>query len=265
MIKQTLFLLLAAAGVCAAQNADTKTPQAFEVVSIKPSDPSAPRNGCYIRGEPGGKMFIGKCVPLHAIISWAYRVSDAQISGEPDWVKTEAWDFQAKLERPTDRTEMLKMFQSLLGERFGLKLHTEARTMPALVLTVDKNGPKMKENKDPDNWEIMMVSAGGGPPPKPPKWAGQRSSMSYLAWWFGRLQNRPGVDKTGLPGFFDFTIEFVPDNLQDLKGPNGEPGPAFDGPTMYTAVREQLGLKLESTKAPVDVMVIDHVEKASAN
>jgi len=89
--------------------------------------------------------------------------------------------------------------------------------------------------------------------------------MALFAWWLGLMQNRPALDQTGLKGFFDFTMEFVPDGMQELKGPNGEPQIAFDGPTVYTALREQLGLKLESTKAPVEVMVIDHVEKATAN
>jgi uncharacterized protein (TIGR03435 family) len=245
--------------------AETKAPAAFEVATFKPSDPASRSEGCYIRGIPGGQTFVGKCATLHLMITWTYRISDSQLAGEPDWLTTDLYDFQAKAEHPINRTELPAMFQALLAERFGLKFHREKRTLPALILTVDKAGPKMKANNDPDNWDISIVGAGGGQAPKPPKWTGQRCSMAYLAWWLGRMQNRPGVDQTGLPGFFDFTLEFVPDNLVDRKGPNGEPSPSFDGPSIYTALREQLGLKLESTKAPVEVMVIDHVERASAN
>jgi uncharacterized protein (TIGR03435 family) len=246
---------------------------AFEVATIKPSDPANRSNDCFIRGQPGGQTFVGRCVTLHRMMTWTYRLSDNQLAGEPDWLNTDLWDFQAKAEHPITRAELPAMFQAFLAERFGLKVHRESRTLSALVLTVDKGGAKMKANNEPDKWDISIVSAGGGPPPKPPKWAGQRCSMEYLAWWLGRMQNRPGVDQTGLPGFWDFTLEFVPNNLSDLnsgqeiqrKTPSGEPGLAFDGPSVYTALREQLGLKLESTKAPVPVMVIDHVEKATAN
>jgi uncharacterized protein (TIGR03435 family) len=245
----------------------TPAPAAFEVATIKPSDPANRGDGCYIRGLPGGQTFVGRCVTLHLLITYSYRITDSQLSGEPDWLNTQLWDLQAKAEHPINRAELPAMFQALVSERFALKFHNENRTLPALILTVDKGGPKLKVNNESDKWDISIVSAGGGPPPKPPKWAGQRCSMGYLAWWLGRMQNRPALDQTGLPGFFDFTMEFVPDGMgeRERKGPNGEPELAFDGPSVYTALREQLGLKLESTKAPVPVMVIDHVEKATAN
>jgi len=91
--------------------------------------------------------------------------------------------------------------------------------------------------------------------------------MSYLSWYIGLMQNRPVVDRTGLKGFWDFTLEFVPDGAaeRERKAPDGAPLAPLDGPNIYTALREKLGLKMESQKTPVDVYVIDHVEKPGAN
>ena len=91
--------------------------------------------------------------------------------------------------------------------------------------------------------------------------------MSYLSWWIAQRETRPVRDKTGLDGFWDFTLEFVPDGMgEGRKGANGEPMPTtMEGPTLTAALRAQLGLKLEQEKGPVDVYVIDHVEKATAN
>jgi uncharacterized protein (TIGR03435 family) len=232
MTNRLVYYLLAALAVY--QQTETKTPS-FEVVSIKRSDPAA-RNGC------------------------------SQLAGGPDWLDTEFYDFQAKADHSLTRTELPAVFQALVAERFKLQFHRETRTLPALVLTVDKSGAKMKANDGPDEWAISIVGDGGGSPPKPPKFKGTRCAMSYLTWWIAQRENRPVLDKTGLPGFWDFTLEFVPDGMGDgRKGPGGEALPAFDGPTLYTALREQLGLKLESTKGPVEVYVIDHVERATAN
>jgi uncharacterized protein (TIGR03435 family) len=90
--------------------------------------------------------------------------------------------------------------------------------------------------------------------------------VSYLSWWIAQRENRPVVDKTGLDGFWDFTLEFVPEGLgEGRKGPSGDPMPPLDGPSLSTLLREQLGLKLEPGKSPVDVYVIDHVEKTTGN
>jgi uncharacterized protein (TIGR03435 family) len=155
------------------------------------------------------------------------------------------------------------MLQTMLADRFHLQFHRETRTMPSLVLTVDKTGAKMKPNDGPNTWEIAMT---GVPGASIPKFKGTRCPMSYLSWWIAQRENRPVVDKTGLDGFWDFTLEFVPEGLGDgRKGAAGEPVPPLEGPALPVALREQLGLKLEPEKAPVDVYVIDHMEKASGN
>lgn len=243
---------------------ETKAP-AFEVVAIKPSDPMAPRpDGCFMKGQPGGQTFIGRCMPLRLMITYAYKIIDSQLVGGPTWMDTEQFDFDAKADHTLTRAELAPMMQTMLAERFNLKFHTEARTMPALVLTVDKSGNKMTANTGANDWTIAIMPA---PAKTMPKFKGTRCPVSYLSWWIAQRQSRPVVDKTGLDGFWDFTLEYVPDQLgeQARKGPGGEPVPPMDGPNLITALREQLGLKLEQAKAPVDVYIIDRVEKVAAN
>jgi uncharacterized protein (TIGR03435 family) len=252
------FLALAVNGQ--PQQVDSKQP-VFDVAVIKPTDLSAPRNGCFIRGQPGGQTFIGRCVPVRLIIKRAYRIIDSQITGGPAWLDSELYDFDAKADRAITRAEVEVLFQGLLADRFKLKFHKETRALAALVLTVDKGGQKMTPNDSTYEWEIPVQ----GIPGPIPKVKGIRCPLSYLSWWIAQVQNRPVVDKTGLSGFWDFTLEFVPDRMESRRGPNGESIPLPEGPTIYTALREQLGLKLQPEKGPVEVYVIDHAEKPEAN
>jgi uncharacterized protein (TIGR03435 family) len=256
--------LLAAGFISASQTVPPSTaaaPPVFDVAAIRPSE-NGPRNNCYMKGQPGGQTFTGRCVPLGLIIKYAYKIIDSQMVGAPAWVDSEVYDFEAKTDRPVTRAEVGAMFQGLLADRFKLKLHKEARTMPALALTVDKGGNKMTVNETTYEWEIPVTNIPG----KIPTIKGWRCPMSYLAWYLAQRENRPVVDKTGLGGFWDFKLEFVPDGMGEVrKLGTGETMPPLEGPSLSTAVREQLGLRLEPEKGPVDVYVIDHVEKASAN
>jgi len=234
-------------------------PAVFEVASIKASDPGK-RADCFMKGQPGGQTFIGRCVPLRVLIKYAYKIADSQISNGPAWMDTEAYDFEAKTDRPVTRAEIATLFQKLLAERFKLQFHLETRTLPSMVLSMDKGGQKMTPSESTYEWEIPITTMPGSIP----KYKGTRCPMSYLAWWIGQQQNRPVIDKTELAGFWDFTLEYVPDGLAEKRIAVGNPLPV-DGPNLATALREQLGLKLESGKGPVDVYVIDHVEKATAN
>ena len=267
------FLGLMAAGLNARQAATSNTAaspqaetsaQAFEVAAIKPSDPAARANGCFMKGQPGGQTFIGRCITARLLITYSYKIIDSQLVNGPNWLDTELYDFDAKADRPLTRAELAPMLQTMLADRFKLQFHRETRTMPALALTVEKTGTKMKANDGPNTWEIAITSA---PAATLPRFKGTRCPVSYLSWWIAQRENRPVVDKTGLDGFWDFTLEFVPEGLGDSRkgGPNGDPMPPLDGPSLSTALREQLGLKLEPGKSPVDVYVIDHVEKATGN
>ena len=239
----------------------TKPAPTFDVASIHQTDPSAPPTPCFMRGQAGGQTYTGRCIALSVIIKRAYQIVDSQLSGGPDWLNTTLFDFDAKTDRPTTRADVEPLFQSFLADRFNLKMHTEQRTMQALVLTVDGAGNKMTPNTTDYEWEIPIQGAGG----PIPKVKGIRCPMSYFSWYIGQRQNRPVVDHTGLKGFWDFTLEFVPDGMSERRGPDGAILPPLDGPNIYTALREQLGLKMQSQKIPVDVYIIDHVEKPTAN
>jgi uncharacterized protein (TIGR03435 family) len=175
---------------------------------------------------------------------------------------TELYDFEAKTDRPVTRAEVAALFQGLLADRFQLQFHRESRTMPALILTVDKAGSKMKPNDTSYEWDIPITWI----PSSTPKVRGARCPMYYLSWWIAQQKNRPVIDKTGLPGFWDFTLEFTPDGMDEGRtGARGGLESAVGGSALSTALREQLGLRLDSEKAPVEIYIIDHVGKASAN
>jgi uncharacterized protein (TIGR03435 family) len=253
----------ATSNTAAASQAEGSAP-AFEVAAIKPSDPLARTNGCFMRGQPGGQTFIGRCITVRLLITYSYKIIDSQLVGGPSWLDNELYDFDAKADHSLTRAELAPMLQTMLADRFKLQFHRESRTMPALVLTVDKNGTKMKPNNGPNDWVIAIMPAPGA---SIPKFKGTRCPTSYLSWWIAQRQNRPVLDNTGLEGFWDFTLEFVPDGLDEgrRKGAAGEPMPPLEGPALPSALREQLGLRLEPVKGPVDVYVIDHVEKATGN
>jgi uncharacterized protein (TIGR03435 family) len=250
-------ILLALAGLSAPAQSSKPAPS-FDVAAIRETDPSLPRNQCYMRGQAGGQTFTGRCIPLSAIIKRAYRIIDSQLSGGPNWLNTTVFDFEAKTDRPTTRADVEPLFQSFLAERFNLKMHTEQRAMQALVLSADGAGNKMTPNTTDYEWEIPIQPAPGAIR----KVKGIRCPLSYLSWYLGQVQNLPVVDRTGLKGFWDFTLEFVPDGMPERIGSDGAP---IDGPNLYTALREQLGLKMAAQKTLVDVYVIDHVEKPAAN
>jgi uncharacterized protein (TIGR03435 family) len=242
----------------AAVSAQRETkPAVFDVVAIRPSDPNV-RGDCYMKGQPGGQTFVGRCFPLRQLIKYAYKIIDSQIIGAPGWIDTDSYDFEAKTDRPVTRAEVAALFQGLLADRFKLQFHNETRTLSALVLTVDKAGSKMTANDSSYEWDIPIMPIPGSIP----KFKGTRCPMYYLTWWIAQRESRPVVDKTGLPGFWDFTLEFIPEGMG--RG-NGDLTTPVDGSSLTTALRQQLGLKLASEKAPVEVYLIDHVERASAN
>ncbi len=127
----------------------------------------------------------------------------------------------------------------------------------------------MKPSAGTDPFDIPIKGAGQITPPTPPKFIGTRVPLYYLCWWlaqggFPTGVNHPVVDQTGVTGFYDFTLEFAPD-LAGRRGPNGEAPPSFDGPDIFAALKQQLGLKLESGKGPVEVFVIESAERPADN
>jgi uncharacterized protein (TIGR03435 family) len=256
--------LIAAATVAAALS----QAQSFEVASIKPHPSSD--DLVHIQPLPGGRLIVEN-FSLRFLMRFAYGVEDYQISGGPDWVGSDRYDIQAKAEGSASGKQMTgPMLRALLEDRFKLKLHREPRQLPVYNLIVAKGGAKLPRAQEggcvPHSMDSPPVPA--GPLPKFCGFLGVEvdglnrklkmdgSSMTELAQSLSRAElRRTVVDKTGLTGAFDVQLKWV------LDAPDaGDPGLSI-----YTAIQEQLGLKLESAKGPVDVLVIDHVEKPSAN
>jgi len=251
------------------QDAPSDIPK-YAVATIKPSK-SVDR--IMLMFKPDGVSMTG--VPLQMMLRSAFDVEDDRIVGAPEWVKSEHFDVEAKVD-PADapkleklkRNERFMMLQPLLEERFGLKFHHETRELPVYTLVVARGGPKLKQSapddpteKGPKKGRMTMMNAMGSID-------ANGSSMENLSHILSSQLGRTVVDKTGLTGNYDYTLKWIPDNVPAPPPgatAGGDSAADTSGPSLFTAVQEQLGLKLESEKAPVDVIVIDRVEQPSAN
>ncbi len=213
--------------------------QTFEVASIKPNL----TGGGHSDVDVDGNLLRMKNVTLKACLTWAYRVTDAEVAGPP-WLESERFDIVAKTESGRPRPEMM---QALLAERFKLAVHREAKELTVYSLVVAKSGPKLKKV---DPGEADTTSRRG-------HLTATRVSMPGLARFLGgpnmRL-GRPVVDRTGLEGVFDFTLDWTPEGVKEEK-PDAPPA-------IFVALQEQLGLRLDSQKAPVEILVVDKIEKS---
>ena len=226
------------------------------------------------------------------LIATAYDTRDFQISGGPSWINSEKWDIAAKVP-PSLVDERKKlgsgeaeeqnrlMLQSLLADRFGLKVTRETKELPVYALVVAKNGPKIHPAKSGDTYpngaKDAMGHLGAGMMFTRPTDKGQFESigqgvpLTHLLKMLSNWVGRPIVDRTGLTGDYDFTLTWTPEEMPPVPGANGPrpspapPPPDLSGPSIFTALQEQLGLKLESQKGPVEVLVIDHIERPSEN
>jgi uncharacterized protein (TIGR03435 family) len=253
------FSLTSMAGLCR-QKADTAVRPEFEVASIKLAQGNS--EGARIRPLPGDQTYIAEDVPVKLMIKLMFHLCNSQIEGGPHWLDTNLYDVEAKADRPQSIDELHIMFQNLLVDRFKLRYHEETRVLPAYELVVDKSGIKMTVDNSPERFDIPPIEQMG-----PGMTQGTRCPMSHFAWMLSQVLRRPVVDETKLVGFYDFELNWNPYILRNrnMEAALGEHPPTVTGPDIFTALREQLGLRLESHKAPVQVMVIDHVERPSAN
>jgi len=232
----------------------------FDVISIHPSEPSGEDRSCTINARQGGDGYVTRCVPVSLMISVMYKIPLRQISGAPAWVSEELFDIDAKADKPYSLDELHAMFQSLLADRFGLKFHTEKQEGNIYALTLDKSGLKMKPNDSP--WDFKIPFRGG-----PDGYTGVRVPINFLCWWlenFVRADERPVINMTGLTGNYDFKLAFLPNYPPDFDK-SQVPPEYLDRPDLFTALREQLGLKLTAQKGPVTYIVVDHAAKPSEN
>jgi len=229
----------------------------FEVASIKPSAPGG-RAGI-VRMMPGNQTYIANNVPLRLIMTVAYSVTDRQISGGPDWINNEPYEITAKSDSRHTAEEMHAMLARLLEERFQLKIRHEKREMPVWALVLDKGGAKLTEHdaSDLDHPPFGPGLNGRGT-------TGRNVRMDYFAFYLSRLLDRNVIDRTGLTKSYDLTLDFVRDLPPRPDGAPGEPQRA-EGPSIFTALKEQLGLRLESARGPVEHLVIEKAERPAAN
>jgi bla regulator protein blaR1 len=235
---------------------------AFEVASIKPSAPGG--RGISINRTPGGRLTTEN-VSLRFLITFAYDVRDFQVTGGSGWIADARWDISAKPEGeiPQNDDGNLKiraMVRSLLADRFKLVVHTETREMPVYALIVGKNGAKLLPSPEGSRGPSMRTGRGQLSVTKCP--------LSLFAQALSNQLGRTVIDQTGMTGDFDFKLEFAPDQNQPVKPIDGhEPVAAMEseGPSVFTAIQEQLGLRLEGRKGLVKIVVIDQAEKATEN
>jgi uncharacterized protein (TIGR03435 family) len=261
-------LLLAAAPLISAQTpSQTKE---FEVASVKVHKESDDgRVGIQI--APGGRWRATN-VPLKMLLQIAYDLRPGQLTGAPNWTETERYDIDAKLDDSLGSNpkpdEMRPYLQSLLEKRFQLQFHRESKEMQVYVLGVAKNGSKLKESDPAAVGPRIRMGMG--------QLSCTKVKMDVFARELSRQVGRPVVNQTGLTGDYDFELTFAPEGPPPgggaggpgpgPGGPGGGPSaPGNDAPTVFTAVQEQLGLKLDSKKAPVDLFIVDKLEKAEEN
>jgi uncharacterized protein (TIGR03435 family) len=269
--------------VDAANQTVADAPLTYEVVSIKPN-----KSGTMmmrIMFTPDGISVSG--VPVHMMLREAFDISDDQILGEPGWAKNDRFDIEAKVAaedvpklkalKPARRwAVMLPVFQ----DRFALKFHHETRDLTQYVLMVAKGGLKIKEATPDDAYADGLKApdgkSGGGGMMRVQRGEliGQGIPLDNLVRFLSFQLQSPVIDKTGLTGKYDINLKWTPDETEGgmARPPDGSqseagnPAPATTtGPSIYTALEEQLGLKLEAHKEPGDVIVIDHIEQPSPN
>ena len=255
-----------------------QTAPSFEVASIKPSNSTDRRQ--FFNIQPSGQIAL-RNLTVKRLIAWAYDLKQYQISGGPGWIDSDLFDVSAKPESPAKPEVIKQMLQSLMAERFQLVVRRETREMPGYALVVAKNGPKFKEVQESDPNLIDLSArpdlAGRGGRPRIAivrrgRLTIQGADMPLLVSQLSNILGRAVVDETGLTGTYDLKLEWVPDEyqvtmFQSLGVPDGFGAPAADwqGPTLFTALEEQLGLKLESQRGPVEMFLVESVQKPSEN
>jgi uncharacterized protein (TIGR03435 family) len=251
-----------------------QAPLEFEVASLKPN--TSGNRGFSIIPSPGGKLDATN-ITLKRLIAVAYSVTDFQIAGDVPWLESDRYDMVARAAGPAALPQLRLMLRTMLAERFKLKFHPETREMRVYNLTIAKPGspaaPGLEEvpNGECSAETTQQPALKNGTPcgvvnMGPGRIAGQRGRISQLADRLSTLLSVTVVDKTGLAGIYNITMTWTPD--PDLEHTlTGDRPPASDvpGPSVFSAIQDQLGLKLVAGKGPVEVIAIDSVEKATAN
>lgn len=274
--------------------AQTEPRPAFEVVSIKPNRTNQGMAAVFF--QPGGRVVAGN-VDVRQVILVAYGLEDVQLLNAPDWTASERFAIEARTSEGAPSSTIRLMLRSMLADRFGFAGHQERRDLPMFALTVarpDKRlGPRLRAS-GPECAPLQPPPGVPLPPPPPPPPAGgpgpmriilatdepprRRCGAALAPGWFSarsitmkeltrplsQLLRRPVIDETGLAGEFDLDMLFAPDSAAGaLVGP--PPASVADAPALPTALQDDLGLKLDSRRGPVDVLVVDRIERPTEN
>jgi uncharacterized protein (TIGR03435 family) len=283
------FILLTAIGLAQSPGAAPMSRPEFEVASIRPD--TSGTNMVSIRPPAGGR-FTTTNSTVKMLVGLAYRVQGFEISGGPGWIDSDGYDINARAAESNLTLDQLRpMVQALLEDRFKLMVHREMKEMPIYAVLPARSGTKLAEPKEGG----CVMPGTNSPPDNPPKsptapshrplapcggfivnpnrLVGGNISMTQLANVLSSFLGRPVIDKTGFAGKFDVELEFSPDGIMFGPGGVGASGvPPSDTanadtsrPSIFTALQEQLGLRLDSQKGPGEILVIDRVERPGEN
>ncbi len=234
---------------------------AFEVATVKPVEADL-KAGRMFRMD-GEHRWVATNYTLTALIALAYDLNPRTISGGPGWVDTQQFNIEAVTPgdvRPV-RLEQMRMLRALLVERFGLKFHRQEKEFAIYALSVARGGPKLQAAAKPDDPPQLVGVVYPGKIEVPAK---SVTMDDFVAMLQRATLDRPTVNRTGLTGKYDFNLYWAPDETQ-YGGQVPVAGADAPSPPLFTAMQEQLGLKLEATRGMVSAMVVDEVERPSAN
>jgi uncharacterized protein (TIGR03435 family) len=254
-------MLMAYSGVASRAQSTTARPQ-FDVASIKQRTDGATASACCV--GPGGRLNV-KNQRISNLIGFAWTMKYYQIVGAPTWLESDRFDIEATAQGDNhSQDEVKQMLQSLLEERFQLKVRSETRQLAVYELTVLKGGSKSARFKEGDCVPYDPAPSPQGTKPRDfcgfniltqGRWNASGITIQQAVAALADITNRPVIDRTGLSGLFNVHMEYPEDELS----------PDSPGPSIFSAIQSQLGLKLESTRGPAEVLVIDRVARPSAN
>lgn len=229
--------------------------QGFDVRSIKPANPGTP--GMSVQTSPG--RFLARGATVAFLIQYAYGVQPFEVFGGPDWIGSERYEIEGRFDGDDTAARTTALVREMLADRFKFRFHHETRQLQVYTLSVAKNGPKLNlPTAGKEGARSLMRSASG-------QLNASNQSIAGLSTFLTRLLGRRVLDRTELTGSYDFTLQWTPDENQSPPlrpdGPVANP----NGPSIFTALQEQLGLRLESGRAPADVLIIDGIEIPPSN
>ncbi len=236
-----------------------QAPPAFDAASVRLSKPE--ERAAAAEFLPGGRFRAN--IALRYIIERAYEVEDYQLVGDPAWAKTDRYSIEAKADDASDNhvtdDQLHQMVQALLASRFGLKIHRETRDLPVYALVVGKNGPKLTAAADATQCGGHgCFGIGKG------SFSAKGATMPWTAKTLNRIMDRPVMDRTQLSGNYDFTLHFDPSTASSPMMAAVSTEDSSQG-SIFTAIQEQIGLRLDPRKEPIEILVIDQVERPTGN